>query len=85
MTDQDTEDLKVLRKFAAEILSGFPEDFGDIDSFDLQELALVCGLLKSETKTVPCGENCNCAQFYYEDGEETDCYSFTDTMKRAMK
>ena len=47
------------RRFAQKIMGDWP-DVGDLDGFDLQELARDCGILNPELRTEPCDEGCNC-------------------------
>jgi hypothetical protein len=60
--------------FAIAIMDGFPEPFGEqLDGCDLQEVATKYGLLRKEPTKVPCGESCQCAE-YWKEGETADCY-----------
>lgn len=60
-----------LRAFAQEIFKDWP-DYGAIEGWDLQEIALRHGLLKPVEVTEPCGENCACAE--YGDEFPMTCY-----------
>ena len=64
-----------LEKFAIRLfeLSGWPEG-GDIDGFDFQEAAIECGLLTSEFRYEPCGENCHCAEYHGAMSGGVTCY-----------
>ena|SRR3990167_6127047 len=51
-------EIENLRSFSRAVMESWPE--GDLDGGDLQDIAEKHGLLKSETVTEPCGENCWC-------------------------
>ena len=53
--------------------SGWPEG-GDIEAGDFQELAVEHGLLKPETVTAPCGDNCFCAEYHGDLAAGVTCY-----------
>ena len=57
-------ELKNLRAFARAVMDPWPE--GELDGGDLQDIAEKYGLLKQETVTEPCGENCWCENYYGE-------------------
>lgn len=78
--DQLKADLQALQNFTADVFGDFPEQ-GDMDGIDLQNAAESCGLLKKETVTAPCGENCACAQCGV-DGP-TECYRVQPVFMRA--
>lgn len=60
--------------FALAVMAGWPEPWGEgLDGFELQELAAKYHVLKIEQRSTPCGEGCNCAE-YFGDGETIDCY-----------
>lgn len=60
--EQQAKDVETLRAFAQEIMDGWPDCSG-IDGDDLQNIAEKHGLLKPETRTEACGENCACAEY----------------------
>jgi hypothetical protein len=66
-----------LRAFAQKMLEGWPEDFGDVDGFTIQEAAVECGLLEGETRHEPCGEDCNCASYHGDMSGGVTCYRRT--------
>lgn len=73
------ERMTKLHKFSDGVLREWP-DVG-MDGFDIQELAIECGLLaeKSPRPTEQCGECCNCAE-YFSDNEWVEgvrCYRKT--------
>ena len=53
-----------LRGFAQRAMKAWPE--GDLDGASLQEAAEEFGLLRRETRTEPCAEDCWCAEYYSE-------------------
>jgi hypothetical protein len=60
--------------FAIAIMDGFQEPHGEqLDGCDLQEIACKFGLLRKEPTKVPCGEACQCAEFY-DAGDTATCY-----------
>ena len=67
--------------FAGAVLDYWPD--GAPDGGDLQELAVKHGLLIATPATVPCGENCACAEFY-ETGDEADCYRRAPWLNAAL-
>ena len=66
-----------LRAFAQEIFKDWP-DYGPIEGWDLEAMALKHGLLTPVTVTEPCGENCACAE--YGDGFPTTCNKRTSVL-----
>ena len=70
---QAKADTASLRAFAQSVMQSWPEG-GDIDGCDLQDKAEKHGLLRPETRTEPCGENCWCEE--YDDFPQT-CYRKT--------
>ena len=75
-------DLLPLQEFMDAIFGEFP-DHGDIDGFDLQDIAEACGLLKKKATVTPCGEHCGCAENGIADGTEAQCYRIQPVMRRA--
>lgn len=74
-----------LLKFAKSILDDWPE-IGTYDGGDIQSLAVDTGLLIGKEVTKPCGEGCNCVEYYEltPAGEfpfETTCYRRVDFLK----
>ena len=61
-------EIASLRGFVKELfeLADWP-DGGDIDGFDFQDTAVKFGVLETEQRTEPCGESCNCAEYYSDD------------------
>ncbi len=58
-------DLAILAKFGARVFDAFfgdGSDIGDLDRFDLQEIAVDSGLLTEHVIETDqgCGEGCNC-------------------------
>lgn len=47
------------------------------DGGDLQDLAVVYGVLEKRQMTTPCGPVCACAEVC-EDGEQVECYRWTE-------
>jgi hypothetical protein len=67
-------------------LADWPEG-GDIDGFEFQDAAVKHGLLIPEQRTEPCGEGCNCNQ-YYSDEEWTEgviCYRLAPALLKAAQ
>lgn len=54
-------DIDALRGFAQDIMECWPHS--ELDGCDLQDIAEAHGLLKPETRTEACGENCACAEY----------------------
>lgn len=77
------EDLLMLQSFVDSVIGEFP-DIGDIDGFALQDIAESCGLLVKESKTVPCGDNCACAEVV-DEGRTTDCMRVQPVLQRARR
>lgn len=74
-------DILPLQIFTDSLTGEFPEH-GELDGFDLQNIAESAGLLVPETRTVPCSEGCNCTD-YAKEGETIECYRVQDVLKRA--
>ena len=67
-------ELEGVRKFAGDILQE-ADDASDVGSDVVQERALACGLLRSETRTEPCdSEDCACSEY----GFPITCYRYTE-------
>ena len=62
--------------------SGWPEA-GDIDAGDFQELAVAHGLLKPETRTAPCHQDCFCAEYHGDMAAGVTCYRKVEWLKAA--
>jgi hypothetical protein len=77
------EDLLMLQNFVDSVIGEFP-DIGDIDGFALQDIAEECGLLVTESKTVPCGDNCACTEVV-DEGRTTDCMRVQPVLQRARR
>ena len=77
------EELEALRAFAQGVMSYWPH--GDVDGGDLQELAAKHGLLKSETRTEPCGETCGCSEVVASDEwpDGVECFRKTPLLTGA--
>jgi hypothetical protein len=69
-----------LRAFALAIMkeADWPQG-GDVDGFQIQELAEEYGLLVKTEQTKPCGENCHCLEYIGEvsEKEPATCYRKT--------
>lgn len=70
-----------LRTFALDVMGEWPHECG-VDGFQLQDLAVKRGLLKPVTMTAPCGEGCQCAEYYESDelAEGVTCYRKTELL-----
>jgi hypothetical protein len=73
-----------LQAFAYDILKDHPEY--DVDWGYVQDLAVKTGLLVAHQVTEPCGEDCNCVEYYGLDPEgkfcETEnCYRLAEFVK----
>ncbi len=77
MKDGYWDEVGKLRAFAQKILEGWPEEFGDVDGFTIQDAAVECGLLAEETRHEPCGEECNCASYNGDMSDGVTCYRRT--------
>lgn len=53
------------KAFAVAIIEDFPDSFPD--GFDIQDLAVEHGLLKTEIRYKACGEHCQCREYFTED------------------
>jgi hypothetical protein len=64
--------------FATRVMESWP--WGDVDGGNLQEIAHACGLLREESVSVPCGEECACVEYHGLDatgsfhGAPVTCY-----------
>lgn len=54
-----------LRAFALAVLNA--ADGGSLDGGDLQDIAVIHGVLEIVEMTAPCGEHCACAEYYGDD------------------
>ena len=77
-------EVESLRAFVIDLfaVANWPEG-GDIDGGDLQELAAQHGILKPETRTAPCAENCFCAEFYGNMASGVICYRKVEWLARG--
>lgn len=75
------EEVRKLRAFAQGVMAAWP--LGDVGGGELQELALRHGLLAPEQRTEPCGEGCNCVEYWSaaEFAEGQICYRRTALLK----
>lgn len=77
------DELLRLREFARAMFDAadWPHG-GDIDGFALQEAAVKAGLLVPEARSAPCGETCNCAEYYglTDLQEGVTCYRKTESL-----
>lgn len=73
--------LRAAAAFVEDVMREYPE-LGCLDPFDIQELALKCGLLRMEQRVAPCCDNCGCTNHGGEVGE-VDCYVVTDALRAA--
>ena len=73
-------DLERLRAFAQAIMdaSDWPEG-GDLDGFQIQEIAEIHGLLVATQQTKPCGAGCWCAEYNGEISEAQPAICFRKT------
>lgn len=55
-----------LKAFALAIMDDWPDLH--VDSWDVFDIAEKHGILVPETRFKPCGDNCNCAE-YYDDSD----------------
>lgn len=63
-----------LRRIIAELYRGWPEpEIESMDGLDAQEFGQKHGILRHESRTVPCSEHCTCAEVIPA-GEDTDCF-----------
>jgi hypothetical protein len=65
-----------LEQFARRIMEDWPEN-GDIDGWQLQDIAVECGLLIPTTVTEPCCDDCQCS----DTGFPTTCYRRCDLLR----
>lgn len=78
--DVQMTEIESLRGFAKEILECWP--FGDVDGFELQDLAIKYGLLRQKDPAPdrPCAEDCMCGESYdlidFANGD-VECYEKT--------
>lgn len=76
-----TEDYDALLAFAREVMKDWPEA-GELDGFDLQEIAERHGLLAPTTQAEPCApEGCWCAGYFAPDDWPVQCYRRTNRLK----
>lgn len=70
-----------LRAFAQDVMGDWPHECG-LDGFELQDLAVKHGLLVPVEMTAPCGEGCQCAEYYESDElvEGVTCYRKTELL-----
>ena len=57
------EDVRALKTFAEWALTEGPRYGCDLDGGDVQDRALMLGLLVEVEVAEPCGESCNCAEW----------------------
>jgi hypothetical protein len=71
-----------LRAFASDVMAGFPN--AEPDGFELQDIAVKHGVLIGERRTEPCGEDCNCTEYYdpsdWKGG--ITCYRLAEALRR---
>lgn len=79
--DRARNDLRSLRAFARDVMGEWPHECG-VDGFELQDLAVKHGLLVPVKMTSPCGEGCQCAEYYESDelAEGVTCYRKTELL-----
>ena len=80
------EQIQSLAKFAIKVLEDWP-DMGYLDGGDLQEMAVASNLLIPHIVHGPCGENCNCAEYYGDDEwqDGVTCYRVVDWLDRVVE
>lgn len=80
-------DIDALRTFAKRVLEPWPDSA--VDGFELQDAAIVAGLLRmKDPKPVePCGESCRCSDYYgYDEFEQgVECYERTPRLNGSPK
>lgn len=54
-----------LRNFARRVMEAWPH--GDVDGWELQDAAIEFGLLQETRVHEPCGEQCQCAEYFSSD------------------
>lgn len=59
--------------FIRDLFDDYP-NLGTVDGFDLQELAVKHGLMEVVQRAEPCGEGCNCADYYGSDEWPIECH-----------
>ena len=77
------EQSELLASFVLEVLEDFP-DLGGLDPCDLQDLAEKYKILVPHIVHSPCGDGCNCAEFYDSDSFQkgVTCYRIADWLVR---
>lgn len=79
------EERARLRAFIVDLFEAtvdWPEG-GDVDAGEFEELAVHHGLLKSETRTAPCAENCFCAEYHGDMAAGVICYRKVGWLAKA--
>ena len=77
------EQIESLASFALEILDEWPELSG-FDGGDIQDIAEKHKILIPRTVFAPCGESCNCIEFWSEEEMKAGvtCYHMADWLAR---
>ena len=80
------EQVALLARFVKKIMADFP-DFDALDLCDLQDIAEEHKILERHIVYSPCGENCNCAQFYSTEEMQAGvpCYRLAEWLDRAAE
>lgn len=78
--DRIIAERDALRSFAQAIMEAADwPDGGDVDGFQVQELAEEHGLLVKTEQTKPCGENCSCLEYNGEVSEKWPAICYRKT------
>lgn len=72
-----------LRRFAGNVLRAFTTEYADVGGDVVQDAAEACGLFENKRPTVPCCEDCRCAE-YVEPGRVVDCYTYTELARACV-
>ena len=84
--DVSAEQVALLARFVKKIMADFP-DLDGLDPCDLQDIAEEHKILERHIVYSPCGENCNCAQFYSTEEMQAGvpCYRIAEWLDRAAE
>jgi len=78
-------EIERLRAIIAKWYDYWPEPWGEgRDGFEMQEFGEKHGILIGEDRTTPCGESCNCSEFFGDD-EIVTCYRVKPEYLEALK
>jgi len=78
------EQIESLRKFALGFVDDIADGIGNWDGFQIQDHAVKHKILIPQTKYEPCGEGCNCAEYYGSDEwkDGITCYVIPEWLTR---